>query len=118
VLRLLRTGVPAYPGGGEDVMATPRADERFWRTTRGQIVSRLRRSGRTVGELAKALDVTGNAIRAALATLERDGLVQPGARRPGVRKPNQQKVVMGWNDRRVMVAEWDAAAVDRHLGLA
>src|SRR5207245_2177979 len=58
-------------------------------STRGRVISLLRRASRTVSELSKALRVTDNAVRATLATLERDGLVRPGAKRPGVRKPNQ-----------------------------
>nr|QRW40696.1 transcriptional regulator [bacterium] len=62
--------------------------ERFLTTTRGRIVSLLRRSSRTVNELAEALGLTDNAVRAHLATLERDGLVQQAGSRPGFRKPN------------------------------
>ena len=59
-------------------------DKRFFASTRGQIVALLRRKIRTVDELAQALDLTDNAIRAHLATLERDGLVrQQGVRRGG-----------------------------------
>jgi predicted ArsR family transcriptional regulator len=57
---------------------------RFFATTRGQIVMLLRRAGRTVDELAQALDLTDNGVRSHLATLERDGLVrQQGTRRGG-----------------------------------
>lgn len=51
-------------------------DEKFFESTRGQIVTLLRRSGRTVDELAKALGLTNNGVRAHLATLERDGIVR------------------------------------------
>jgi predicted ArsR family transcriptional regulator len=51
-------------------------DERFFESTRGQIVTLLRRSGRTVEDLARALDLTDNGIRAHLAILERDGIVR------------------------------------------
>jgi predicted ArsR family transcriptional regulator len=61
---------------------------RFFQTTRGQIVLLLRQEVRTVAELAKALDLTDNAIRAHLATLERDGFVQRAGERPGFRKPH------------------------------
>jgi predicted ArsR family transcriptional regulator len=62
-------------------------DRRFLASTRGRIVGLLRRGGRTVDELAAALALTDNAVRAHLATLERDGLVrQEGARR-GAGKP-------------------------------
>jgi predicted ArsR family transcriptional regulator len=62
---------------------------RFWNTTRGRIVALLRRASRTVNELAEALDLTDNAVRVHIATLERDGLVeQVGTRRGAARKPN------------------------------
>lgn len=62
--------------------------ERFLTSTRGRIVALLRRSPRTVNELAAQLDLTDNAVRAHLTTLERDGLVQQSGARPGFRKPN------------------------------
>ena len=49
---------------------------RFFTSTRGKIITLLRRASRTVDELAQALDLTDNAVRAQLAALERDGLVQ------------------------------------------
>jgi predicted ArsR family transcriptional regulator len=59
-------------------------DEKFFDSTRGQTVTLLRRSGRTVDELAKALGLTNNGVRVHLATLERDGVVrQRGSVRPG-----------------------------------
>lgn len=62
---------------------------RFLETTRGQIVALLRRGARTVEELARSLGLTDNAVRAHLATLERDGIVrQEGVRRgQGAGKP-------------------------------
>lgn len=62
---------------------------RFLETTRGQVLARLRRGPGTVEEMARGLGLTDNAIRAHLATLERDGLVrQAGTRRgPGAGKP-------------------------------
>jgi predicted ArsR family transcriptional regulator len=60
---------------------------RFFATTRGQIVMLLRRAGRTVDELAQALDLTDNGVRSHLATLERDGLVRQQGTRRGVGKP-------------------------------
>ena len=66
-----------------------RWDRRFFESRRGRIVTLLRRSGRTVEELARELDLTDNGVRAHLATLERDGIVwQRGlARRSGGGKP-------------------------------
>ncbi len=62
-------------------------DKRFFASTRGQIVALLRRKIRTVDELAQALDLTDNAVRAHLATLERDGLVRQQGVRRGSGKP-------------------------------
>ncbi len=62
--------------------------ERFWASTRGRIVTLLRGSDRTVSELAEALKVTDNAVRAHLTALERDDLVRQAGSRKGPRKPN------------------------------
>lgn len=51
-------------------------DERFFQSSRGQIVTLLRRSKCTVEDLARALDLTDNGVRAHLAVLERDGMVR------------------------------------------
>jgi predicted ArsR family transcriptional regulator len=56
-------------------LATNR-DEKFFESTRGQIVTLLRRSNCTVEDLARALDLTDNGVRAHLAVLERDGVVR------------------------------------------
>jgi predicted ArsR family transcriptional regulator len=70
-------------------METSFPNKRFWGTTRGRIVALLRRASRTVNELAETLELTDNAVRAHIATLERDGLVeQVGTRRGTARKPN------------------------------
>jgi predicted ArsR family transcriptional regulator len=50
-------------------------DQRFFQSTRGRIVTLLRRSKCTVEDLARALDLTDNGVRAHLAVLERDGIV-------------------------------------------
>ena len=70
-------------------MPVTRLGNRFFETTRGQIVSALRRGTATVDELARAVGLTDNGVRAHLATLERDGLVrQAGVRRgEGAGKP-------------------------------
>jgi predicted ArsR family transcriptional regulator len=63
-------------------------NQRFFASTRGKIVILLRRGSRTVHELAQMLELTDNAVRAHLVTLERDGFVlQQGARR-GSGKPS------------------------------
>jgi predicted ArsR family transcriptional regulator len=61
---------------------------RFFSSTRGQIVRLLRGATRTVEELAASLNLTDNAVRAHLATLERDGLVSQTGVRHGSRKPH------------------------------
>ena len=59
-------------------------DAKFFQSTRGRIVVLLRRSGRTVEELARALGLTDNGVRAHLAVLERDGIArQRGSVRRG-----------------------------------
>ena len=70
-------------------MVGPTKPEQVRETTRGRVLALLRRGGMTADELAEALGLTDNAVRAHLATLERDGLVQPqGERRDGrVGKP-------------------------------
>jgi predicted ArsR family transcriptional regulator len=65
----------------------PRSNKRFWNSTRGRIVLLLRRESQTVQELAEALGITDNAVRAQLVALERDGLVRQSGARPGTRKP-------------------------------
>lgn len=59
----------------------------FFASTRGRIVLLLRRSSHTVDELAQDLNLTDNAVRAHLATLERDGLVRQAGERRGSGKP-------------------------------
>ncbi len=60
----------------------------FFESTRGRIVSRLRRGAGSVDELAQELGLTDNAVRAHLATLERDGLIERDGMIPGLRKPH------------------------------
>lgn len=68
-------------------MARLNWNQRFFSSTRGRILTLLRRKKRTVEDLAGELTLTDNAVRAHLATLERDGFVrQQGARR-GTGKP-------------------------------
>ncbi len=49
--------------------------QQFGGTTRGRVVALLRRGRRSVEELAAALGLTDNAVRAHLTALERDGVV-------------------------------------------
>lgn len=64
-------------------------EKRFLETTRGQLVTLLRRGPQPVDALAASLGLTPNAVRAHLLTLERDGLVRQGGtrRNPGAGKP-------------------------------
>lgn len=56
-------------------------------STRGRVVALLRRKSRTVSELAEALQLTDNAVRVQLTSLERDGLVRQSGYQKGWRKP-------------------------------
>jgi len=69
-------------------MESTRFGTRFFSSTRGQIVRLMRGTERTVEDLAASLDLTDNAVRAHLATLERDGLVSQAGVRRGARKPH------------------------------
>jgi predicted ArsR family transcriptional regulator len=69
-------------------MPLSQREQRFFASTRGRIVTLLRTESRTVDELAHALDLTDNAVRAHLATLERDGIVQQRGARRGSGKPS------------------------------
>ena len=66
-----------------------RWDRKFFESTRGRVVTLLRRANFTVDELARELDLTDNGIRAHLAVLERDGIVRQrgSVRRSGGGKP-------------------------------
>lgn len=70
-------------------MAIPGWDKAFLATTRGQIVTQLRLGPKTVDDLAAAVGLTDNGVRAHLQVLERDGLVRAaGTRRTaGLGKP-------------------------------
>jgi predicted ArsR family transcriptional regulator len=62
--------------------------KRILNSTRGQILQLLRKGEQTVNDLAAALQLTDNAVRAHLLSLERDGLVHQSGTQPGVRKPH------------------------------
>jgi predicted ArsR family transcriptional regulator len=61
---------------------------RLLESTRGQILQLLRAKERTVNELADALRLTDNAVRAHLTSLERDALVCQSGIQHGFRKPH------------------------------
>src|SRR5918998_791591 len=69
-------------------MKVSKLDERFFDSTRGRIVSLLRGGSSTVNDLASQLELTDNAVRAHLLTLERDGLVRQSGVQRGPRKPH------------------------------
>jgi predicted ArsR family transcriptional regulator len=69
-------------------MEATKHDQRFFDSTRGRVVTLLRGGSSTVEELAERLELTDNAVRAHLITLERDGLVQQSGVRRGARKPH------------------------------
>jgi predicted ArsR family transcriptional regulator len=62
--------------------------QRLLDTTRGQILSLLRTRDCTVEDIATQLQLTDNAVRAHLISLDRDGLVVRAGTRPGSRKPH------------------------------
>ena len=62
--------------------------ERLFKSTRGKILELLRTRECTVNDLADALHLTDNAVRAHLASLERDRLVVQSGMKPGIRKPH------------------------------
>lgn len=67
--------------------------QNFFESTRGQVIGLLRRGVGTVEELSTKLELTDNAVRAHLATLERDGLVERRGTQPGLRKPHVHYVL-------------------------
>jgi predicted ArsR family transcriptional regulator len=69
-------------------MERTKLDKRFFESTRGRLVTLLRGNTRTVNELAEELELTDNAVRAHLLSLERDGLVKQSGIQRGTRKPH------------------------------
>jgi predicted ArsR family transcriptional regulator len=63
-------------------------DQRFFDSTRGRIIMLVRGNTKTVNELAAELDLTDNAVRAHLLSLERDGLIRQSGIQRGTRKPH------------------------------
>lgn len=65
--------------------------DRFFQTTRGKIVSELRRRGSaSATDLARSFGLSPNAIRQQLMVLERDGLVAETPVRRGPTKPTHE----------------------------
>ena len=69
-------------------MTRTKFDKRFFDSTRGRLVTLLRGTSKTVNELAEELELTDNAVRAHLLSLERDGLIQQSGIQRGTRKPH------------------------------
>ena len=78
---------------------TTKLDERFFDSTRGRVVGLLRGKSGTVTELAEALGLTDNAVRAHLLSLERDGLVRQSGVQRGSRKPHYAYELTGEAER-------------------
>jgi predicted ArsR family transcriptional regulator len=65
--------------------------DRFFQTTRGKIVSELRRCGSaSAADLARSFGLSPNAVRQQLMVLERDGLVAERSVRRGPTKPTYE----------------------------
>jgi predicted ArsR family transcriptional regulator len=69
-------------------MTRTKFDKRFFDSTRGRLVALLRGTTKTVNELAEELELTDNAVRAHLLSLERDGLIKQSGIQRGTRKPH------------------------------
>src|SRR5688572_17098434 len=69
-------------------MTRTKLDKRFFGSTRGRLVTLLRGTTKTVNELAAELELTDNAVRAHLLSLERDGLIRQSGIQRGTRKPH------------------------------
>ena len=69
-------------------MKRTKLDKRFFGSTRGRLVTLLRGTTKTVNELAQELELTDNAVRAHLLSLERDGLLRQSGIQRGTRKPH------------------------------
>jgi predicted ArsR family transcriptional regulator len=59
----------------------------FLESSRGRIIGVLRHGGCTVDDIAKTLGITGNAVRAQLGSLAKDGLVRSAGMRRGATRP-------------------------------
>lgn len=61
----------------------------FFESTRGRVIGVVRGGPVTVDEIAAELGLTGNAVRAQLAALQRDGLVRAAGERRSATRPAQ-----------------------------
>src|SRR5215204_2058635 len=57
-------------------------------TTRGRIVTLLRRGGLTADDIASDLGLTRSAVRVQITAMERDGVVARAGKRPGTTRPS------------------------------
>lgn len=69
-------------------MKGTRFGQNFFDSTRGRVLELIRKGVVTVDELSGRLELTDNAVRAHLATLERDRLVEQHGLQRGPRKPH------------------------------
>ena len=69
-------------------MKRTKFDERFFDSTRGRLITLLRGTTKTVNDLAQELELSDNAVRAHLLSLERDGLTKQSGFQRGTRKPH------------------------------
>jgi predicted ArsR family transcriptional regulator len=69
-------------------MKRTKLDKKFFDSTRGRIVNLMRGTTVTVNDLAAQLELTDNAVRANLLSLERDGLIRQSGLQRGTRKPH------------------------------
>lgn len=58
-------------------------------TTRGRVVALLQKKPLAVDDIAAELQLTRNAVRSHITSMERDGVVQRVGRRPGTTRPFQ-----------------------------
>ena len=66
----------------------PMLKEQLLDSSRGRIVTLLRRGALTADDIASELGVTRSAIRAQITGMERDGVVRRAGRRPGTTRPS------------------------------
>ena len=69
-------------------MKGTRFGQNFFGSTRGRVLEAIRSGANTVEELSRRLELTDNAVRAHLGTLERDRLVEQHGLQRGSRRPH------------------------------